>query len=151
LIVTAKIKHLMDIYDIEQKMFSNPWTNQQIKDDILSTLDSENWVYINNNRVIGYILGHVVVDEYHLNNIAVHPNFIRMKIGTKLVLHVILQLKVKNIRTIYLEVSEKNIIAQRCYQSLGFIKVGLRKGYYLNGDDAILYNMDIVNNGRMVS
>ncbi len=141
----------MDIYDIEQKMFSNPWTNQQIKDDILSTLDSENWVYINNNRVIGYILGHVVVDEYHLNNIAVHPNFIRMKIGTKLVLHVILQLKVKNIRTIYLEVSEKNIIAQRCYQSLGFIKVGLRKGYYLNGDDAILYNMDIVNNGRMVS
>ena len=141
----------MDIYYIEQKMFSNPWTNQQIKDDILSTLDSENWVYINNNRVIGYILGHVIVDEYHLNNIAVHPNFIRMKIGTKLILHVIMQLKVKNIRTIYLEVSQKNIIAQRCYQSLGFTKVGLRKGYYLNGDDAILYNMDIINNGRMVS
>ena len=46
-----------------------------------------------------------------------------------------------------LEVSENNIPAQKCYQSLGFNPVGSRKNYYTEGDDAILYNLVLRKNG----
>jgi ribosomal protein S18 acetylase RimI-like enzyme len=39
---------------------------------------------------------------------------------------------------IELEVSVKNLRALRFYERVGFLKVGYRKGYYSNGDDAVL-------------
>ena len=42
-----------------------------------------------------------------------------------------------------LEVSINNITARKCYKSLGFIQVGIRKNYYSKGDDAILYDLEI--------
>ena len=87
------------------------------------------------------------MDEFHLNNIAVHPEFIRCKIATKLILHVASCLLEKNIKIILLEVSSHNIAAQKCYESLDFVQVGFRNNYYAIGDSAILYNMDLTNNG----
>ena len=49
----------------------------------------------------------------------------------------------QKVNVILLEVSVNNIPAQKCYQSLGFVKVGMRKDYYSKGDDAILYNLEI--------
>ena len=53
----------------------------------------------------------------------------------------------RNIKVILLEVSTNNIPAHKCYQSVGFIQMGVRKDYYSKGDDAILYNLDLIKNG----
>lgn len=143
------INHLNEIFKIEKLSFNNPWTINNIKKDILNNNKNENWVYIEQNKVVGYIFGLILIDEYHLNNIAVDPKYLRNKIGTKLILHIISILKTKGIKFILLEVSSKNLVAQRCYKNLGFYSVGKRKNYYGKGDDAILYNLEI-NNGRMV-
>ena len=52
-----------------------------------------------------------------------------------------------DVKVILLEVSAKNIPAQKCYKSLDFNQKLIRKDYYSKGDDAILYNLDLTKNG----
>ena len=139
--------HLKGIVNIENKSFDKPWSAIQIKNDIKSEIDSENWVYIMDKWVVGYIFGWIIMDEYHLNNIAVHPDFLRRRIGTKLIQYIIPRLISRNINVILLEVSANNIPAQKCYKSLGFTQMGIRKDYYSKGDNAILYYLDLIKNG----
>ena len=105
MIVIAKLNHLKEISYIEKKSFDFPWTIKQIKEDLDTKLKSENWVYLINKRVVGYVLGNILLDEYHLNNIAVHPEYLCKKIGTKLVTFLITHLRKQNINVILLEVS----------------------------------------------
>ena len=146
MITTAEMHHLKDIAVIENKSFKKPWSMAQIKNDILSEMDSENWVYLEEEQVVGYMFGWKVMDEFHLNNIAVHPDYLCRRIGTQLIQHLISLLISKKIDIILLEVSIKNIYAIKFYQSLGFSTVGMRKDYYEKGDDAILFNLSITKN-----
>jgi len=41
-----------------------------------------------------------------------------------------------------LEVRKSNIPAQKLYEKFGFKKCGLRKNYYENKEDAILYQLE---------
>jgi ribosomal protein S18 acetylase RimI-like enzyme len=48
-----------------------------------------------------------------------------------------------NVKCVQLEVSSLNLIAQRFYKKIGFIRVGMRKKYYSEFEDALLYNLEI--------
>ena len=147
MIVPAKLHHLNDIVRIENSIFNKPWTRNQIKNDIQSNIDSENWVFIMDELVVGYIFGCKIYDEFHLDNIAVHPEYLRRSIGKELIRHIISRVISHDIKVILLEVSANNIPAQKCYKSLGFTQRGIRKDYYSKGDDAILYYLDLMKNG----
>ena len=81
MIIPAQLHHLNDIIFIEKSAFNQPWTKNQFMNDIQSELDSENWVYVINELVAGYIFGWIIQGEFHLNNIAVHPEYLRRSIG----------------------------------------------------------------------
>ena len=147
MIIPVELYHLEEIIAIENSAFNKPWTKNQIKNDILSDLDSENWVYIMDELVTGYIFGYIIHDEFHLNNIAVHPEYLRRSIGKELIRHISTRVISRDIKVILLEVSANNIPAQKCYKSLGFTHRGIRQDYYSHGDDAILYYLDLIKNG----
>ena len=144
MICSARINQLDEIFLIEKTSFTRPWTKNQIKKDLQDCLSSENWVYELNGNVVGYIFVSKIEDQFHLNNIAVHPDFLKKKIGSLLIQHIIMRAKNRKVNFILLEVSINNIPAQRCYKSLGFVQVGIRRNYYSQGDDAILYDLEIV-------
>ncbi|MBC8257142.1 MAG: ribosomal protein S18-alanine N-acetyltransferase [Candidatus Marinimicrobia bacterium] len=143
MIISTQLSQLDEIIAIENISFEKPWTRSQIKDDIQANINSENWVFIEDEKVVGYIFGWIIQNEFHLYNIAVHPNHQRKKIARKLIQHIILRVAIQKVNVILLEVSVNNISARKCYQSLGFIQTGIRKDYYSKGDDAILYNLEI--------
>ena len=143
MIISAQLSHLDDIVAIENTSFEKPWSQNQIKADIQTEMESENWVFIRDVQVVGYIFGWSIQNEFHLNNIAVHPDYLRKKIGKKLIHHIILRLVKRKVEVILLEVSIHNIPARKCYESLGFVQTGMRKDYYSKEDDAILYNLEI--------
>ena len=147
MIISAELQHLEEIFTIENTAFNKPWTRNQIINDIQSDSDSENWVYIMDELVAGYIFGGRIHDEFHLNNIAVHPEYLRRSIGKNLIQHIIARVILRNVGVILLEVSAENIPARKCYQSLGFNQMGIRKDYYSKGDDAILYNLELNTDG----
>ena len=150
MIISAQISQLDEIIAIENISFEKPWTRNQIKDDIQAKIDSENWVFIKSGKVVGYIFGWIIQNEFHLHNIAVHPDHQRKKIGRELIQHIISRIADQKVNVILLEVSVNNLSARKCYQSLGFVQLGILKDYYSKGDDAILYNLYINSNGRMV-
>ena len=67
MIQSAKEKHLEEIFKIEKRVFQKPWSKEQLENDIVFSANSENWVYLKNHKVVGYILGWKVMDEFHLN------------------------------------------------------------------------------------
>ena len=147
MIQSAKEKHLEEIFNIEKMVFPKPWSKKQLENDINCSVNSENWVYLKNHKVVGYILGWKIKNEYHLHNIAVHTNFQRKHIGQSLIEHIIKYFKNQDVNRIYLEVSCENIPAQKLYNSLNFNQEGMRMDYYDKGDHALLYYMDLVTNG----
>ena len=89
MIQSANKSHLNEILNIEKIVFTKPWSRKQLQNDLVLSDNSENWVYIEDQKVAGYILGWKVMDEFHLNNIAVHPSYLRQGICKSLINHVI--------------------------------------------------------------
>jgi ribosomal-protein-alanine N-acetyltransferase len=85
------------------------------------------------NKVLGFIELDILPDYVDIINIVVNPNFRNIGIGNKLINYV--WNKYKKV-PLNIEVSINNINALKFYEKLGFIKIGVRHGYY-NGVDAV--------------
>jgi ribosomal protein S18 acetylase RimI-like enzyme len=47
------------------------------------------------------------------------------------------------VKDVFLEVRRSNIAANRLYKALGFEEVGIRRGYYENGENAIVMHYEL--------
>ena len=141
MIISASQNHLPEILNIERKSFSKPWTEYHFKCDLNNKI-SVNWVYQNDNHVVGYLFGWQVMDEYHLNNIAVAESFRGNGIGIHLLKNMLSYLKDLKVKSVFLEVSSSNLPARKLYEKMGFVPQSERKDYYTKGDDAVLYTLE---------
>ncbi|MBI2341034.1 MAG: ribosomal protein S18-alanine N-acetyltransferase [Deltaproteobacteria bacterium] len=94
-------------------------------------------------NIVGFIVFWVVADEIQLIDIAVHPDGRRQKIGSKLFQFMIDYGRRHDLKTVYLEVRPSNKEAMGFYGSFGFKDAGVRKGYYPDGEDAVLMKLCI--------
>ena len=136
------MSNIEEIILIEKESYLNPWNKNHFKNDILNKL-SMNYMYKKNKEIRGYLFGHFICDEYHLNKITVKKKYRYKKIGKSLFLYCLSELINNNIKSIHLEVSSLNLIAQKFYKNMGFVQVGLREKYYSKHEDALLYSLDI--------
>ena len=142
MIVSASHKHLEQILIIEQSSFQNPWSEYHFRSDLNNKI-SINWVYLNNIQVIGYLFGWHVMDEYHLNNIAIGKQFRGNGAAIHLLKNMISYLNDIKVYSVLLEVSSSNLPARKLYEKMGFVSQGERKDYYTKWDDAVLYTLEI--------
>ena len=139
MIIKANSEHIDDILEIENSSYLRPWTKQSFMNEIDNEISS-NWVYISSSKLIGYLFGWKIESEFHINNIATHRNFRRLGVAKKMIDNIVTNLLPKKI---FLEVSNFNNSAVMLYENLGFKKNGIRKRYYSDNSDAIMYKMDI--------
>ena len=92
-------------------------------------------------QVIGYTCRWRVTDEVHLLNVAVHPERRGLGYGRELVSAVVGEAEAACVRVIFLEVRAGNVVARRLYRLLGFKDLGVRRGYYGPGQDAIVMEL----------
>lgn len=92
---------------------------------------------------VGFVGIWNIAGEGEIIDIAVSRNFRRRGIAKELLCKAVSFCKLNGIFTLHLEVRESNIPAISLYKSCGFEKVGLRKKYYENTENAILMNKDI--------
>ncbi|MEG9546359.1 ribosomal protein S18-alanine N-acetyltransferase [Mannheimia sp. HC-2023] len=116
------------LFEIEQKAHLVPWSKGTL-------LNNQGEKYLNlklveNGEIVAFAISQVVLDEATLFNIAVDPNFQGKGFGKRLLSELILQLQKRGIATLWLEVRESNLAAQKLYDSLGFNEVTVRKNYY---------------------
>lgn len=77
-------------------------------------------------------------------NIVTKKNMRNIGIASQLLTEVIKYCKNLNLKSIYLEVNENNLPAIHLYEKYGFKRIGLRKKYYNNTDNAILMELKII-------
>lgn len=132
------LKNLEELCLLERECFGDrAWNKDQIKGE-LENKSSYCILAKSKDKIIGYLLGRVILDEAELLRIGVKPLFRNMKIGTTLLKTYLLDLKKMGIKRVYLEVSEKNEKAYNLYKKLGFNPVNIRKDYYERGCSAII-------------
>ena len=127
---------------IENESYRNPWTKSHFENDIKNK-QSINFMYKKNNEIIAYLFGYLIDDEYHLNKITVKKIYRGKKIGKTLFNYCLDELLLRDVKSIQLEVSSLNLVAQKFYKSLDFLQVGIRKKYYSEDEDALLYNLEV--------
>lgn len=123
---------------IEQASFSVPWTRNMLEEE-LDNSRARYRVLECQGAVVGYIGMWHILDEGHITNVAVLPEFRRRGFASRLMQDLIDYAKDSGIRSLTLEVRVGNLPAIRLYESFGFKVEGRRKHYYAdNNEDALI-------------
>ena len=136
----AKPEEIDDILAIEQASFTNPWTREMYVAELKN--QGVSFFFLardKNRRIVGFCSFWRVLDELHINNLAVLPEFRRSGIATALLRRVLTEAVRLGTRRTMLEVRRSNVPAQELYQRFGFTVSGVRSKYYTNPpEDALV-------------
>ena len=119
-------KDIKAVVEIENLSFKFPKPESVFRED-----EHKYLVAKEDGKVVGYIGIERILDEVHIINMAVHPDYRGKGIGKRLMQHVL-----NDEEVFFLEVRVSNETAQKVYERFGFKVISLRKGYYADGEDA---------------
>lgn len=108
---------------------------KDVKSDLANNPFSHYLLFIENDKILGYINYYVIYNRLEIANFNVLENYQNKGIGTKLIKYLINNYS--DVDNITLEVREDNIKAIHIYEVNGFKKVAIRENYY-NGINGIL-------------
>lgn len=132
-----KPEYVSGIAEIEKLCFATPWSENQILSEIQNPL-TEYSIALHNGKVVGYGGFWSVAGDAQITNIAVHPDFQGMQIGSHILENLLNIAKNRECIQLTLEVRESNTKAINLYNKYGFETVGMRKNYYEGKENAIL-------------
>ena len=133
------IDDITSILKISLLSFPEVWSRDSLEKEMLENKFARYLVAIADNMIVGYGGMWIIIDEAHITNIAVHPEYRSIGIGTTLLVGLLEACKKEAVTGMTLEVRRSNLIAQSLYKKLGFAEEGFRKAYYAdNKEDAII-------------
>lgn len=137
--------YIDEVYEIEKLCFTVPWSKEAFILEIDKNCCARYFMAKVGDVAAAYGGMWVILDEAHITNIAVHPDYRRLGIGRDILLALMADASKSGIRNMTLEVRVSNDPAINLYKKLGFVEEGIRKGYYAdNNEDAIImWNHDI--------
>lgn len=138
LVRSMRYNDIGQIVEIEKKCFSLPWSRESFEGELLN----EHAYYEcaeDDGNVVGYMGMWKILDEGHITNVAVLPEYRNKGIATMLIDKMIAVCKCSEIYNMTLEVRESNLPAINLYKKFGFFSVGKRPKYYqMPLEDAII-------------
>lgn len=89
-------------------------------------------------EIRGFLIGRRVDVQGEVLNMAVLASHRRKAVGTALLVAALAEFRLRAVENAYLEVRESNTGAIAFYEKHGFVKTGIRKGYYRNPDESAI-------------
>ncbi len=127
------------VLEIEHASFTTPWSREAFYNELNMNKFAIYIVLEIDKKVVGYCGVWIVVDEAHVTNIAILPDYRGKKLGDALMQNLFEVAKTMGAKSMTLEVRVTNYIAQSLYRKFGFQNGGLRKNYYTdNHEDALV-------------
>lgn len=114
------------------------WSKESFFNELSNELARYYCAFNDNGNLMGYAGTWQILEEAHLTNIAVSPDFRRRKVAESLLAVVIDECRKNGIKYITLEVRVSNTPAINLYEKYGFKSLGTRKGYYQNNNEDAL-------------
>ncbi|WP_207694258.1 ribosomal-protein-alanine acetyltransferase [Enterococcus sp. DIV0212c] len=119
------------LWHVSEQSYSHgsPWSIKQFSAD-LAQETSEYLVLIKENRWVGFVSYHLILDEVEFTHVAIHKEFQHQGYGSQLLDQVIQEFNDKKVCQAFLEVRQSNSVAQKLYEKKGFKTINRRKNYY---------------------
>ena len=142
---SARREDLPQVVAIEKEAFPTPWSEAAFEAELKGP-GRHFWVLEDKGKVIGYLCFWVWAKEMQIVNLAIKKAYQGQGRAKGLLKAALEWARRKGVKKVFLEVRERNLRAQRLYQSLGFQKVGCRKGYYADtGEDAWIMALSLTS------
>lgn len=133
-------KDIPYVLQIERESFTDPWSENMFN-ELFSSTAFKSFVAVENDEILGYTSVISAFFVFEIMNIAVKPQSRGIGIATALMEKVVDFAKTVEAESILLEVRRSNLTAQKLYEKFGFIYDGVRRGYYTDGEDALLMSL----------
>jgi ribosomal-protein-alanine N-acetyltransferase len=136
---TMTIADIPAVIRVERASFPTPWTRQAFYNELAYNQFAHYSVVVKNEQVIGYVGMWLIMNEAHITNIAIHPDYRGKGYGEQTLNHAMEVARRHGADRMTLEVRVSNHIAQALYQKKGFEPTGRRPCYYTdNHEDALI-------------
>ena len=139
-ICEMSISHLLEIKDILTSDFDDFWTYSVFENE-LKNPNSKYFVAIINNEIVGFAGIWKALTDIHITNIVTKISKRHLGIASKLLEKLIEVSKKDDADLLTLEVNENNIHAIKLYEKYNFKKIGIRKNYYGQNENAIIMTL----------
>lgn len=143
LLRVMRFDDLDKVYEIEQRLFPNPWPRYFFEKDLQSS-NTLAFVVEHNEEIVGYSLGSCAELQLHITNIAVVAGFQRQGIGQNLLSKMERIAIERGCTFAYLEVRMSNMAAIEMYRNAGYSILHVSKRYYIDGDDAYVMHKELI-------
>jgi ribosomal-protein-alanine N-acetyltransferase len=133
------------IIDIEHDTYPYPWSEGIFRDCVRVGYFCR--VVELRGLIHGYGVMSFAADEAHLLNICIHRDLREQGVGRRLLQYMLDQARSVGAHYAFLEVRPSNPVAISLYESMGFVRVGIRKGYYQGHparEDAWVYRLGLL-------
>lgn len=133
--------HVEELLPVEQALFApEPWSARVFWSE-LGQLDTRHYL-VALSELSGEVIGYAGLcdypDEAFVQTLAVAPQAQGRGLGTVLLQALLSEAERRGQRTVSLEVRADNTAAQHLYARHGFLRAGVRRGYYPGGGDALV-------------
>jgi [ribosomal protein S18]-alanine N-acetyltransferase len=130
------------VASVERSSYAFPWSEGVFRDCVRVGYFCR--VIEAAGEVAGYGIMSCGAGEAHILNICVRHDLRSGGVGRRLMMFLLDRARELHMQDVFLEVRPSNGVAIRLYETLGFARVGLRKGYYQapgGREDALVYKM----------
>ena len=130
---------------VERSSYAFPWSEGVFRDCVRVGYLCR--VVEFDNAVAGYGIMSYGAGEAHILNICIRNDLRGVGVGRRLMDFLLSRAREAEMQDVFLEVRPSNPVAIRLYESLGFVKVGVRKAYYQatsGREDALVYKRVLV-------
>ena len=134
------------VLQVEQRAYAHPWNRTNFSDALQSGYQAQ--MLLADDVLLGYFVAMEGVEEVHLLNITVAPEF-RSQGWSRVMLDALtLWARGRAAQWVWLEVRVGNSRAIHVYEVQGYARVGVRKDYYPAGhgkrEDAVVMGLKLV-------
>ncbi|MEA2491346.1 MAG: [ribosomal protein S18]-alanine N-acetyltransferase [Acidobacteriota bacterium] len=137
IIATAEAGDIAGIHRIEEASFPQPWRREFFESELVAD-GRLNLVARRNRQLAGYLFAMFLLDELHINKIAVEERERRRGVAQALMDRCFTFAREREIRVISLEVRQSNRGAIDFYRQLAFSSSYVRPRYYPDGEAAVV-------------
>ena len=135
----ADDRDLDEVAALEAASFTNPWTREMLAGELARNPFARVYVLrVSGCRVAAFCACWIVVDELHINTVAVAPDARRRGLARRIVRHVLADAAAAGARRATLEVRRSNGAAVSLYEQLGFAVCAVRPRYYTKPEEDAL-------------
>lgn len=129
--------------ELEMRCFTLPWREEQYR-----TAFPRRFFHAyglkRNTTILAYVSLYAIAGSLEILNVATHPDHRRHGYAHAVLSRVLKMARRMDMDDAVLEVRHLNQPAIALYEGLGFVRTGIRKGYYPDtGEDGLVYTLNI--------